>query len=188
MEFFRYVPARTNWTANGVGPPPSRSPHNSPPPQGLPISPSPVRPRKTSETYYEDVDPRFSQDYGKNMPTILVPGGGPRIGEYDQLQHHPGIQPSASYESIQDGPLSESSHFTSISERGVNPQWQTEQQQQRNQYGMGGIPNRQPQGPALSHQRDFLLTGNPDFEIGGGRGNAANRGSRSGATPVGGMI
>lgn len=121
------------------------------------------------------------------MPSILVPGGQHGTGEYDQPQHHLGIQPSASYDSIQDGPLSESSHFTSISERGVNPQWQTEQQE-RNQYGMGGIPNRKPQGPAASQQRDFLLTSNPDFEVGGAKGSPSNQGVRGGALPAGGMI
>lgn len=186
LILLRYVPARAAW-AGGQPQGPTRSPHNSPPPQqGLVSSASSLKSRRKSEPYYEDVDPRFSQDHSKAMPSLLVPG----VKSADQ--HPPGIQHSASYDSIQDGPLSESSNFTSISERGINPQWQSEQQ--RHQYGMGGVPNRQPQGAAVAQQRDFLLTSNPDFELGGGvpggaRGKSSNRGGgRGGPMPAGGMI
>ena len=172
----RYVPARANWNANTNGPQLNPPTHSSPPPQVTKSSP---RARRKSEPYYEDVDPRFSQDHSMNVPTLLVPGGQARSGELEPRGQHIGLQPSASYDSVQDGPLSESSNFTSISERGINPQWQSEQQ--RYQYGTGGVPNRQPQGGAIAQQRDFLLSSNPDFELGGPRGKFSGRGGRAGA-------
>jgi len=62
---------------------------------------------------------------------------------------------------------SEASHFTSISERPVNPNW-------RPQPGsVGG-------GPEPRRQQDVLLAGNPDFSIPGMRGGSR----RPGAGPV----
>jgi hypothetical protein len=144
----------------------------------------------SSDNYYEDADPRFAEASAQpNIPTVLVPGNS---DPYAHHPNHPQFQASASYDSVQDGPLSEASHFTSISERGENPQWRAEQQQ-RAGYGMGGIPNRQP--PPHQQQRDFLLAGNPDFEIpvgGRGRGGPAGRGGFRGPPPsasqMGGMI
>ena len=133
----------------------------------------------SSDNYYEDVDPRFADEGKQNIPTVLVPGGQGHE-QHDQYLQHPPLQQSASYDSMQDGPLSEASNFTSISERGVNPQWQPEN---RGPYGPGGIPNRGP-----PQQQDFLLAGNPDFELPGGRGGRGpNRGGRGGM-PLGGMI
>ena len=108
--------------------------------------------------------------------------GGQKDDPYapNNSDHHP-LQTTASYDSVQDGAASESSNFTSISERGVNPQWQAEHQG----FGMGGIPNR---GPPPQQQRDFLLANNPDFELPAGRGGrGAGRGGR-GPMPIGGMI
>jgi hypothetical protein len=56
------------------------------------------------------------------------------------------------------GNNSESSHFTSVSQRGVNPAW--------------GAPRR-PHGPS---REDVLLDGNPDFSLPPGRGGFRGRG------------
>lgn len=78
---------------------------------------------------------------------------------------------------------SEASHFTSISQRPVNPNW-------RPGPGMGGGPGGAGMSSASAAQRrreDVLLAGNPDFTIPGvgrgGRGGAmgAMRGGRGGA-------
>ena len=136
----------------------------------------------SSDNYYEDVDPRFADQAPQpTIPSLLMPGGH-KEDHYasDGQPPHP-LQTTASYDSIKDGPTSEASNFTSISERGVNPQWQAE----HSGYGPGGIPNR---GPPPGQQRDFLLSNNPDFELPSNRGGrGAGRGPRGGMQ-MGGMI
>ena len=59
--------------------------------------------------------------------------------------------------------LSEASHFTSISERPVNPNWR---------------PPPGSTGPEPRRQQDMILTGNPDFSIPGmGRGGRGRAGT-----------
>lgn len=62
---------------------------------------------------------------------------------------------------------SETSHFTSISERPVNPNWQPP-------------PASSSGGPQPRRQQDVLLAGNPDFSIPGMRGGRG----RGGAGPI----
>ena len=191
--FSAYVPARAAW-AGGVGrngtPPLGTiqgandiSARRSPPNLQQAPNLTPSRARVNSgDNYYEDVDPRFTTDPSPDnntIPTLLVPGNrgdnstqdpyGPASSQHLRAP----LQPSASYDSVNDGPESDASNFTSISQRGVNPEWQADQ------YGMGGVPNRVP-----PQQRDFLLSNNPDFEISGGRG----RGGGQGGGPRPGMI
>ncbi len=84
------------------------------------------------------------------------------------------IDPSGSYESFHEGQdglispaASDHSNMTSISQRGVNPNW-------RPQDGVRpahlGVPSRRPAPP--QQQRDMLLNSNPDFELPGGPGGA----------------
>ena len=107
----------------------------------------------------------------------------------DRLVHDPRyLEPASSYESIHQSSrspaASEESNFTSISQRGVNPDWRPPPPGQGqyqgpgpapgqgygNEMGVGGVPNRRP----MPQQRDVLLAGNPDFELpgmsGAGRG------------------
>ena len=205
-----YVPPRSQWPA-GVGhrgSPPLETIQGSPataelaarhsPPiaQQAPVH-APSRARvNSSDNYYEDVDPRFSGDLEVDtrqqapIPTVLVPGGQP----VDDLAHHDPyytgnsqpqrqpLNPTPSYDSVNDGPESDNSNFTSISQRGVNPQWQPEGQGQG--YGVGGVPNRnRPQ-----QQRDFLLASNPDFEVPGGRGGRGQGRGGRGGLPIQGVI
>ena len=198
-SFSSYVPARAAW-AGGVarnGTPPLGTIQGSPntaviagrrsPPnlqQAPPLAPSRAR-VNSSDNYYEDVDPRFSTADPSssalgNIPTLLVPGGntGDSHDVYDghPQRHH--LQPTSSYDSVNDGPESDASNFTSISQRGVNPEWQAENNPLG--YGTGGVPNRGP-----PQQRDFLLAANPDFELPGGRGGRGyGRGGRGGGGPA----
>ena len=83
------------------------------------------------------------------------------------------LEPSSSYENIADGggsgsrspAASDASQFTSVSQRGINPNWRPPPSSYQ---GIGGAPSRRPMG----QPRDVLLGGNPDFEIpgAGGRG------------------
>ncbi len=69
---------------------------------------------------------------------------------------------------------SEASHFTSISERPVNPNWRPGSEQMGPSFGAGLAPQRR--------QQDVILGANPDFSIHGmgvGRGARERAGSRS---------
>ena len=160
-----------------------------PPPVELPSSSSHVGgygdrgPRRErvnsggSEVYYEDVDPRFAAesepprpppDQQGRLPPALA--AGPRMSYHDEspdsnnsLQIHP--QPlSNSYEDLpgaRSPAESETSNFTSVSQRGVNPNW-------RPGYGgdFGG-PGPMRKQSNTQARRDVLLDGNLDFQLPG---------------------
>ena len=141
--------------------------------------------RYNSSDYHEDVDPRFVEPASNPqpnspMPSSLMPGHYPSTSNIDNSTSH--LQPSDSYESIQDGArspaTSDNSNYTSISQRGINPAWRPENQGAG--MAMGGVPNRRP----VQQQRDMLLT-NPDFELpGAGRGGRGGfQGGRGGRMP-----
>ena len=83
------------------------------------------------------------------------------------------IDPSSSYDDLQDGQLSpsesEHSNMTSISQRGVNPKWRPDSGGQQQHYRPGqaslGVPGKRPSQMQQQQQRDFVLNSNPDFEI-----------------------
>ncbi|MCJ1305783.1 regulator of ime2 [Hypocenomyce scalaris] len=166
----------------------------------------------SSDVYFEDVDPRFASpdpapQPTDTMPSALLPGplrqvdiqqpldfnpgGNNSPGGHSPAGHSPGghLEPSSSYESIQEGArspaASDASNFTSISQRGVNPNWRPVPGQDMGGYGpgMGGIPNRRPGHQSRrSRDREVLLNSNPDFEVPGaraGRSGVAGRGPMS---------
>jgi hypothetical protein len=183
-------------------------------------APSTRHKRAGSESYYEDVDPRFAVEEPSDdgfresgaLPNALTPGGmqpGSITGlpggypatpgaqqAYQQRMNpdylHPtytggpaGAGANDSHSSDNDVSLdpqhasggsfdgasertSEASHFTSISERPVNPNWRPP-------------PGSVGSGPAEPRrQQDMLLAGNPDFSIPGMRGGRG----RAGTGPV----
>ncbi|KAI4171713.1 MAG: hypothetical protein LQ348_006890 [Seirophora lacunosa] len=159
----------------------------------------------STDTYIEDVDPRFAEPAelrpqqilsSAPLPSALTAGLHPQRSQQGMMEHandsHHNkayLQPSHSYESIPDDThdagtrspaVSDGSNYTSISQRGINPAWQPPA---NHAMGMGGVPNRKPMGP----QRDVVLASNPDFELplqgsrpgtAGGRPRAASRGQR----------
>ncbi|KAI9703357.1 MAG: regulator of ime2 [Candelina mexicana] len=215
-----YVPPRAGWSAEGrTNTPPSNS-HQQPEPihtspvelptqshsPHIPQTQAPSHQRNTSENYYEDVDPRFvdpapvpNPPQQPELPNSLMPGQyAPYRGNSPGQDYLGNPEGNRSYEDIQERARSpapsDGSHFTSVSQRGVNPNWRPQQggppppgqygppnMQQQQQY-MGGamVPNRRP---VQGQQRDVLLGGNPDFEIPGvtmGRGSGGpGRGVRT---------
>jgi hypothetical protein len=206
-----YVPARSNWNQNGNNMSNQTLPTNSSNSRGLsPIQDSPVElpaqastvgaPNGTGSAtgYYEDVDPRFAEPIPPNppppqnqLPASLMPGGYANNTSTPHLA--PPLDPltasnpslGGSYESLPDGSrspaASEASHFTSVSQRGVNPNWRPPPP------GMGGPPlpgQYAPYGRRPVRQEDVILeanAANPDFAIPGagvGRGNRGGRGAR----------
>ncbi|KAI9781203.1 MAG: regulator of ime2 [Peltula sp. TS41687] len=188
-----YVPPRAGWAQENPDAIPSVDVSRTPPPgeaktspvelpttarsEEHPPNPSPTHARvASSDSYYEDVDPRF--DVTAHVPTtstVDVPASlqpayrQPMNAAYPVMENpHITMTGSNSYENIHDmarSPAqSDTSHYTSVSQRGVNPNWQPPSPQG------GVVPPRQVQRP----QRDMLLAGNSDFELPGGpsRGRA----------------
>ena len=161
----------------------------------------PRRPRVNSggsDIYYEDVDPRFAPESQPPVPPIpqnpnvhtqhtpppalLTPGHPnqyrpesygetPLTNSYEEL---PGARSPAE---------SETSNFTSVSQRGVNPNWRPGNPGEFSSLG----PMRRREGPT---RQEMLLAGNPDFELPGamapqrlptrGRGGGPGMGTRGG--------
>ncbi|KAL9127356.1 MAG: hypothetical protein Q9217_003746 [Psora testacea] len=198
-----YVPPRAAWKGNsttlGVDPPSNSIAMNSVNPSStandpieLPVQSVICKPcsntdpsanrnhtrNKSSDNYYEDVDPRFASPPPPNptlnthhpthamqqtqsngtMPSSLMPGF-PAIG-HQPLEHQGEvIDPTSAYEDIPDGqrsPASDHSNMTSISQRGVNPYWQPGEQQ-----GRLDVPGRRH----VQQQRGMQLGSNPDFGL-----------------------
>ena len=200
-----YVPPRAAWTGvtRGVTPPPNTTALD---PVELPTSnqntmrrvrtsslpqahaPGHGRNQSSADAYYEDVDPRFvapetdtarqkqTTQSSKAVPPSLMPG----ITQAPSQAQRPTIQPvdpSSSYEDLQDGqmsPASDNSNMTSISQRGVNPNWRPGMEGpggQRSGQANLGVPGRRDQRhQQQQQQRDMLLSSNPDFELPGGSG------------------
>ncbi|KAJ4384248.1 hypothetical protein N0V86_001095 [Didymella sp. IMI 355093] len=144
-----------------------------------------------SSDYYEDVDPKFAEPARPNppaMPSSLLPGGynpnpNPNLlsaPERPPPLTDPNLPRTSSYEDLPDGSrspaASEASHFTSVSQRPVNPAWRPEIGAAAGNFG----PYNGPGGPGgrgrPMRPEDVILdanAANPDFAIPGvgmGRG------------------
>lgn len=165
-----YVPPRSVWTEHEpTEPGTSQNPiltRQSPSPLGHHIQPLDLtRPPRQARpvsgaNYYEDVDPRFAYQADNepaNIPSGLTPGGGPS-GE---------LRPKTSFDDLPEGArspaTSEISHYTSISQRGINPKWR---------------PPEVEANAKVQKRRDVLLGNNPDFELPGARGRGNGPGGR----------
>ncbi|KAG2413901.1 pH-response regulator protein palI/RIM9 [Aspergillus terreus] len=146
-----YVPPRAGWGADlRVGPSPS--PVHAYGARGMNRSPQ-THVRSNSGDYYEDNDPRFANRNesavgNPRLPTALTPGNNGEQKLTEGLAEEPSSPTT-----------SDISHFTSISERPINPRW------------------RPPPLPA-QQKRDVLLENNPDFDLRAGAGRGGGAGSR----------
>ncbi|KAL2831099.1 SUR7/PalI family-domain-containing protein [Aspergillus cavernicola] len=129
-----YLPPRTNW---------GQQTYES----NEPNQPRHIR-SPSGSLYYEDSDPVYTSRNepavsNPRLPSVLTPGNS---GE-QKLKANEVERPSSSA-------ASEVSHFTSISERPINPNW------------------RPPPMPAqaVQQKRDVLLENNPDFDLRAGMG------------------
>ncbi|KAL1644217.1 regulator of ime2 [Diplodia intermedia] len=160
---------------------------------------------------FADPDPSANMDKTAGIPAALMPGFGanraasprtessspsqvaPLPGDmYAQSQlpddFGPQMLPFNEFPEDYEGPrspgaASDTSHFTSISQRGINPMWRPGPGEVGMGMGRGGPAyGYQPQrGPPRPRQEDVVLEANPDFSIPGvaapGRGrNVAGRG------------
>lgn len=157
---------------------------------------SPVRRKRVGSggsDYVEDVDPRFAELAAPSappaeefnqpaIPHLLVPGHHPNdvspVSSDGQLDTR--VPPEASTEDLHQGARSpvesETSNFTSVSQRPMNPNWQPGHGGEFNSFG----PNqRQHQ----QRRQDLLFSNNPDFELPGmgpPRGNGMRGRGRGG--------
>lgn len=204
LILYSYVPPRQNWNRSGNAPT-GHLAHDqvTAQPVELPATNSgvgsyrePSRPRVHSggsDVYYEDVDPRFAaesdpappvQQRGAPMPASLTPGAG--HGMHDVPLAH-----SGSYEDLPGARSpadSDTSNFTSVSQRGVNPNWKPG--------GPGDAAGqyppqtmRKPMQTQVQQRRDVLLGNNPDFELpiarpARGRGGGVGMGGGGGISRV----
>lgn len=127
----------------------------------------------TSEviTYYEDVDPRFADPVPMNpsqhntptmdqagpLPSALIPGYGAAQNRELLLAQDRGDTHSPAH--------SDNSNFTSISQRGINPDWQPPP-------GLLGPrgPGPRSMAPRSSQRNEEILASNPDFMLPGAPG------------------
>ena len=162
------MPARAAWGADAAR---MRSTLNTveEPVGGSEVSEMPSPPHNATRgqggNYYEQVEPRFARtDVVSEMPSTIAPTAVDAypVGQaYSSGQH---LQPGStdrrpSYDDLPEGArspaASDVSHYTSVSQRGVNPHW-------RPATGQTDATSRRP---APSQQHDALFQGNNDFEL-----------------------
>ncbi|KAI6777865.1 pH-response regulator protein palI/RIM9 [Emericellopsis cladophorae] len=149
----QFVPARQAWNDQGRSSPRTHSPL-----QAQPL------PQHDQAEYYEDIDPRFAAPTQGPQQGFLHPHGNEPIYEDVHAQNSGARSPAES----------ERSTFTSISQRGVNPQWNPAPPMPQHR---GPPPHRQQQ------RRQDMILDNPDFQIPGPRsgGPSATAGGLHGA-------
>lgn len=152
-----------------------------------------------SSDYYEDVDPKFAEPARPNppaMPSSLMPGGqmpgtynsNPNLlsaPERPRQLSDPNLPRTSSYDDLPDGSrspaASEASHFTSVSQRPVNPAWRPEMGAPAGNFGPYNGPGGR--GGRPMRPEDVILdanAANPDFAIPGvGMGRGRGRGGAS---------
>ncbi|EDU49948.1 pH-response regulator protein palI/RIM9 [Pyrenophora tritici-repentis Pt-1C-BFP] len=192
----QYMPVRAGWNQQqnssdqSLGAPNNNSRGLSPimdSPVELPAQLSNVRPDRSSD-YYEDVDPRFAEPVHTQppppLPNSLRPGGfappNPQFLSTNNLSDS-NLPRNSSYDDLPDGSrspaASEASHFTSVSQRPVNPNWRPEMGAPAGQFAPFPGQQRRPMRP-----EDVILeanAANPDFMIpGAGRGRGRGGGGR----------
>ncbi|KAF7589367.1 regulator of ime2 [Aspergillus hancockii] len=150
-----YIPPRAAWEHG------DRRPGHTPSPvhvSGAPgVARTPHHTRSGSADYFEDVEPRFANrnDAAGNprLPSVLTPGGSGEPKLTEELAEGPSSPTT-----------SDISHFTSISERPINPRWQP------------------PPLPA-QQKRNVLLENNPDFDLRAGMRGGGAAGGVGGRMP-----
>ncbi|RYO03335.1 hypothetical protein AA0119_g4718 [Alternaria tenuissima] len=203
----QYMPVRAGWNQQQIPSDQTLNTLNSSSRGLSPIQDSPVempaqlsqlggpnRPERSSD-YYEDVDPRFAEPAQAQapppLPSSLMPGGfAPPNPNFLSTTNSSdtNLPRNSSYDDLPEGArspaASEASHFTSVSQRPVNPNWRPEMGAAAGQFA----PFPGPRRPM--RQEDVILeanAANPDFMIpGAGRGRGRGRGGPGGGRGRGG--
>lgn len=197
-----YIPPRAGWSNN-----PQADPQLQPAVRRKRVN--------SGSDYVEDVDPRFaelnahpsaptteafhhphSNANPTEIPSLLLAGHKPE--NLDANSKDPSPESSASQIPGQNSYVgddvppgsrspveSETSNFTSVSQRPMNPNWQPGYGGEFNSFGPAPGPGRQHQ----QRKQDMLFSGNPDFELpgfgqprgGGYRGRGRGGYGRAGA-------
>ena len=207
----QYMPVRAGWNQQQVPSDQSLNTLNNSSRGLSPIQDSPVEmpahishiggPNRVerSSDYYEDVDPRFAEPAQAQapppLPSSLMPGGfAPPNPNFLSTGNgsDTNLPRNSSYDDLPEGArspaASEASHFTSVSQRPVNPNWRPEMGAPAGQFApFAPGPPRRPM-----RQEDVILeanAANPDFAIpGAGRGRGRGRGGPMGGRGRGGAM
>ncbi len=206
----QYMPVRAGWNQQQVPSDQTLSTMNNSSRGLSPIQDSPVEmPAQISQVggpnrverssdYYEDVDPRFAEPAQAQaplpLPSSLMPGGfaPPNPGFLSTGNSSDTNLPrNSSYDDLPGGArspaTSEASHFTSVSQRPVNPNWRPEMGAAAGQFAPFAPGQRRPM-----RQEDVILeanAANPDFMIpGANRGRGRGRGGPGGGRGRGGPM
>jgi hypothetical protein len=202
----QYVPVRANWNQQKMPSDQTVGTMNNSSRGLSPIQDSPVELAaqasqlggptsnrvEPSADYYEDVDPRFAEPAQAQapppLPTSLMPGGfaagyGPPNPAYLSAANSsdPHLPRTSSYDDLPEGSrspaVSEASHFTSVSQRPVNPNWRPEMGAAAGQFAPFPGQRRPMRQEDVIHEANAA---NPDFAIpGAGRGGRGRgRGGR----------
>ncbi|KAL6880951.1 pali domain-containing protein [Trichoderma novae-zelandiae] len=159
----QFVPSRAQWNPEAGRNSPRVPVANPPrgPTSNLSGTSAPVAEAKGKGDYYEDVDPRFDQTV-HTPPRRQTP---PPPLQLDGVDYE-GMRVQAS--GTRSPAESEHSNFTSISQRGINPQWSPQPP----------MPQRRP-----VQQRHDMILDNPDFKLPGGRATGAGKRRGPGMMP-----
>lgn len=186
LRFSRaYVPPRANWTANARSaaanvsvPKPGADDAVELPTQSTlrkgrsgSNSAGTAHTRKASDNYYEDVDPRFAPEpestpearhltqHAHAIPSLLMPGHPHAATSGRQVSHNMSDrEPSDLYEDLPDGARSPASDMTSISQRGINPNWRPGS---TDDHGRVDTVHRRP----LQEQSGVAIGPGPGYEV-----------------------
>ena len=175
-----YIPPRAGWTDGHIPSPRSVVGRQ--------------RVNSGGSDYVEDVDPRFAEhpsappaeafnhpEPQPTIPSLLVAGRNPHDPSPESSSSQVHVPRTTSYDDLHPGARSpvdsEASHFTSVSQRPMNPNWQPGHGGEFNQFGPG--PGPRPDRGHQQRRQDILFSGNPDFEL-PGMGPPRARGGFSG--------
>ncbi|KAH8703507.1 SUR7/PalI family-domain-containing protein [Talaromyces proteolyticus] len=168
-----YVPPRSAWSNNRA--------MASSQPRDINTNPTQHMRSGSGDHYFEDVEPRFAEvptaggsgGSGSAVPSALMAGRpAGEIPPQSSSLNIPGEQPMGEpprSPAVSD--ISHTSHFTSISERPINPHWQPP--------SPPPVPSNLRSAPQPRVQ-DMVLQGNPDFELPVAAGRGGPRYGRAG--------
>ena len=180
------------------------------------------QPRGSSDNYYEDVDPRWAHQEQQQLsqeqpvdtaavPPSLMPAAGylhpSRADPYgrklsDNSSHYSDLQPPGALSGsdptwrARSPAHSDTSNFTSVSQRGINPEWAASQRGPPGAYGSGsyygggsGVGGHgRNDSPKRYRPQDAILADNPEFSVPGmsapGSGHVGHAHKRSGSRPT----
>lgn len=160
--------------------------YRMPPPTTTTQDPQPIPRSPPTINYHSPESPTHPTSGGVGVagaPLSSVPGNTDVHDHSTPDLVGSSAEADSSYENLPTGMRSptgsDTSHFTSVSQRGINPNWRPPQSGGFLGPGSAGAPSTA--SAAQRRREDVILNANPDFSLPGLRGGRAGRG-RGGPT------